>query len=94
LRIASGGGSLATGACDEEAKKRDGQDIYRSEVEDDGAARRIGARIGVDGAERASSERIDERIFTAKFTRVLSVRLSSPGRHPKTSGFDVAEGRI
>ena len=25
---------------------------------------------------------------------VLSVRLSSPGRHPKTSGFDVAEGRI
>jgi hypothetical protein len=26
--------------------------------------------------------------------KVLSVRLSSPGRHPKTSGFDVAEGRI
>ena len=25
---------------------------------------------------------------------VLSVRLSTPGRHPKTSGFDVAEGRI
>jgi hypothetical protein len=25
---------------------------------------------------------------------VLSVRLSSPGRHPKTSGFDVAAGRI
>jgi hypothetical protein len=25
---------------------------------------------------------------------VLSVRLSSPDRHPKTSGFDVAEGRI
>ena len=25
---------------------------------------------------------------------VLSVRLSNPGRHPKTSGFDVAEGRI
>ena len=27
-------------------------------------------------------------------TRVLSVRLSTPGRHPKTFGFDVAEGRI
>jgi hypothetical protein len=26
--------------------------------------------------------------------RLLSVRLSSPGRHPKISGFDVAEGRI
>ena len=26
--------------------------------------------------------------------RVLSVRLSSPGRHPKTFGFDVAQGRI
>ena len=25
---------------------------------------------------------------------VLSVRLSTPGRHPKTSSFDVAEGRI
>jgi hypothetical protein len=25
---------------------------------------------------------------------VLWVRLSTPGRHPKTSGFDVAEGRI
>ena len=25
---------------------------------------------------------------------ILSVRLSSPGRQPKTSGFDVAEGRI
>ena len=24
--------------------------------------------------------------------RVLSVRLSTPGRHPKISGFDVAEG--
>jgi hypothetical protein len=27
-------------------------------------------------------------------TAVLSVRLSTSGRHPKTSGFDVAEGRI
>jgi hypothetical protein len=27
-------------------------------------------------------------------TRVLSVRLSTPGRHPKISGFDVAEGRF
>jgi len=26
--------------------------------------------------------------------RLLSVRLSTPCRHPKTSGFDVAEGRI
>jgi len=27
--------------------------------------------------------------------RLLSVRLlSTPGRHPKTSGFDVAEGRF
>ena len=26
--------------------------------------------------------------------RVLSGRLSTPGRHPKTSGFDVTEGRI
>jgi hypothetical protein len=25
---------------------------------------------------------------------VLSVRLSTPGRHPKISGFDVAEGRF
>jgi hypothetical protein len=25
---------------------------------------------------------------------LLSVRLSTPGRHPKTFGFDVAEGRI
>ena len=25
---------------------------------------------------------------------LLSVRLSTPGRHPKTSSFDVAEGRI
>jgi hypothetical protein len=25
---------------------------------------------------------------------ILSVRLSTPGRHPKTSGSDVAEGRF
>jgi hypothetical protein len=25
---------------------------------------------------------------------LLSIRIGTPGRHPKTSGFDVAEGRI
>jgi hypothetical protein len=33
-------------------------------------------------------------ISMSRHARVLSVRLSSPDRHPKTSGFDVAEGRI
>ena len=37
-----------------------------------------------------SKEASSIRVYTA----VLSVCLSSPGRHPKTSGFDVAEGRI
>jgi hypothetical protein len=35
-----------------------------------------------------------KRILRQDVPKILSVRVSTPGRHPKTSGFDVAEGRI
>ncbi|MGY8896367.1 MAG: hypothetical protein ACKVIC_06625 [Gammaproteobacteria bacterium] len=35
---------------------------------------------------------VDSCVHPGSF--ILSVCLSTPGRHPKTSGFDVAEGRI
>ena len=47
------------------------------------------ARVDLPAAVFFGYSLDDQRI-----TLILSVRLSSPGRHLKTFGFDVAEGRF
>jgi hypothetical protein len=44
------------------------------------------------GANDPSYQGLQNR--ARKTASILWVRLSTPGRHPKTSGFDVIEGRI